>query len=155
MSEGSVTEREEGMQITPASHLDHNLAPAHVDFIRAAFGNRTTFFLETIELPQNLPDLPCNLHGPATGQPPVLESEVTYAIRGGRKGPSRLCARPSIVTRLLTVIGGIHEGECILFTAYGGPCAPREVWDETLDEPGREISKAFWAEHALGVSAGT
>ena len=138
------------MDITPASHLDHHLTPAHVDFIRARFGDRTAFFLETVELPPELPSLPCDLHGPATGETPVTEAEVAYAVRGTRKGPSRLCQRTSVSVRSLTVIGGPHEGRCILYTAYGGPCAPREPWDETLDDKGRAEATEFWAQHALG-----
>lgn len=138
------------MDITSASHLDHNLSPAHVAFIRERFGDRTVFFIETVELPVDLPALPCDLHGPATGSPPVPEEEVSYGIRGSRKGPSRFCRRPSVSVRVLTVIGGPHEGACILYTAYGGPCAPREPWDETLDEAGREEARGFWAQHALG-----
>lgn len=140
------------MDITPASHLDHNLTPAHVEFVRTKFGDRTAFFLETIELPADLPSLPCDLHGPATGSESVPEDEVHYAVRGTRKGASRLCTREPVLVRTMTVIGGVHEGACILFTAYGGPAAPREPWDETLNDAGREASKAFWAEHALGVS---
>lgn len=141
------------MDITPASHLDHNLTPDHLAFIREKFGDREAFFLETVDLPDGLPSLPCNLHGPTTGGEPVHEEEVHYAVRGDRKGASRLCRRPPVTVRTMTVIGGVHEGACILFTAYGGPCAPREPWDETLDEAGREVSKAFWAEHALGVTS--
>jgi hypothetical protein len=142
--------RNVSMEITVASHLDHNLSPAHVALIRERFGDRTAFFLETITLPPELPDLLCNLHGPATGEDSVLEAEVSYEIRGNRKGPSRLCKRQPVSVRVMTVIGGPHEGECILYTAYGGPVAPREPWDETLDVQGREEATAFWTRHALG-----
>ncbi len=138
------------MDITSDSHLDHNLTPAHVDFIRARFGDRTEFFIETVDLPSELPALPCSLHGPVTGGEPIPEAEVTYAARGARKGPSRLCQRPPIPVRTLTVIGGPHEGRCVLYTAYGGPCAPREPWDETLDDKSREQATEFWRLHALG-----
>lgn len=138
------------MDITTDSHLDHHLSPAHVAFIRERFGDRTAFFLETIELPPELPALPCELHGPATGEDPVPEAEVTYAVRGTRKGPSRLCKRAPVLVRTLTVIGGPHEGKCILYTAYGGPCAPREPWDETLESTARGEAVDFWALHALG-----
>ncbi len=138
------------MDITPASHLDHNLTSDHLAFIREKFGDRSAFFLETIELPDNLSSLPCNLHGPATGGAAVPEDEVHYAVRGDRKGPSRLCRREPVTVRTMTVIGGVHEGACILFTAYGGPCAPREPWDETLSPEGRAEAQSFWAEHALG-----
>jgi hypothetical protein len=39
----------------------------------------------------------------------------------------------------------------ILYTAFGGPAAPREPGDPSLDgnEAGLAESKAFWAEHAL------
>lgn len=141
------------MQITADSHLDHDLTPAHIEFIRSKFGDRTEFFLETIELSADLPSLPCGLHGPATGCDPVPEEEVFYAVRGDRQGPSRLCARPPLQVRTMTVIGGLHQGKCILFTAYGGPSAPWEIWDEKLDAAGmeeiRKTSRAFWKEHAL------
>lgn len=74
--------------------------------------------------------------------------------------------------RVITVIAGPHKVTCgcklsgrrdcieceghgdvnetVLYTAYGGPCAPREPgdpniksWDELLE------SRKFWAEHAL------
>lgn len=39
-----------------------------------------------------------------------------------------------------------------IFTAYGGPCAPREPGDATLssDEEKKE-SADFWAQHALAA----
>ncbi len=139
------------MQITPDSHLDHHLQQSHVALIRERFGDRTEFFLETIELPKELPSLSCQLHGPAVGEPPVAEDEVRYEIRGKRKGPSRLCSRPPAEVRTMTVIGGLNEGQCILFTAYGGPSAPREPWDDDmLTDEDRATSRRFWAEHALG-----
>ncbi len=151
MSEEPRVGSGKGMDITSDSHLDHNLTPAHVDFVRARFGDRTAFFLETVTLPDELSALPCGLHGPATGEPAVSDTEAFYAVRGERKGPSRLCKRPPVMVRTLTVVGGVHNGQCILFTAYGGPCAPREPWDETLDEAGREKAREFWAQHALSL----
>jgi hypothetical protein len=139
------------LKILPVSHLDHGLTPAHVAWLTLHFADRTGFFLATVELPAELPSLSCGLHGPLVGDPPVPESEVTYQARGDRPGKSRLCARPSRPTRLLTVIAG-PEGEdpCALYTAFGGPAAPREPWDESLEgDEVREASAAFWAEHAL------
>ena len=137
------------MKITKDSHLDHALQPEHIAFIERTFGDRQAFFLETVELPPELPSLPCSLVGPAVGKPAVSEAEVTYMVRGERKGPSRIVSGEPSMVRTLTVIGGEHEGEVILFTAYGGPCAPREPWDESLDDAGREEARAFWSEHAL------
>ena len=139
------------MKITPASRLDHALTPAHVAWLTEHFADRDAFFLETVELPPELPDLPCGLHGPLVGDPPVPESEVTYARRGERLGASRLCARPCRPSRLLTVIGGPDEGEpCVLYTAFGGPAAPKEPFDVgEADDATREASRVFWAGHAL------
>lgn len=133
------------MTITPAAHLDHALTPAHVAWIAQRFKDESEFFLATVELPPELGDLPCGLHGPLVGDPPVPESEVTYS------GASRLCQRPSRPTRLLTVIGGPDGGDpCVLYTAFGGPAAPREPFDLSLaSDEVRVASEAFWAEHAL------
>lgn len=157
--------------IEGVSHLDHGLTDEQREFIVAYFSARTEFFIETIELPPSLGIVACNLHGPATGGAPVPEAHVHYGIRGARRHASRLIGfdepTPSLATRLVTVIAGpvlsvpkIPEeaGEsvlatsepCVLYTAYGGPQAPREPgdaaiasWDELLE------SRAFWAQHAL------
>lgn len=140
------------MKITKDSHTDHGLSAAHIDLILKLFGDRTEFFIETVELPATLVSLPCGLHGPATGSAPVSDSECFSEVRGNRAGPSRLCNRPVKPSRFMTVIGGPHEGECILYTACGGPVAPREPWESSLDDAGRVESTAFWAQHALSKS---
>ena len=137
------------MKITNESHLDHGLTPEHVEWLQSYFADRARFCIETVELPCHLGSLSCELHGPAVGEPPVLKHEVTYRVRGDRIGSSRMCRRPPSETRLVTVVAGPHEGEFTLFTAYGGPLALREPWDETLDDAGRFESLAFWNEHAL------
>ena len=138
------------LKILPVSHTDHSLTPAHLNWILTHFADREWFFVETVELPPELPDLDCGLHGPLVGDPPVPETEVTYLARGGRPGASRLCSRPSRPTRLLTVIAG-PEGDdaCVLYTAFGGPVAPREAWDPGLSPEEVAESQAFWAAHAL------
>jgi hypothetical protein len=139
------------MKLSPDSHLDHALTPAHLEWLLWRFRDRQEFFLETIELPPELPSLECGLHGPLVGDPPVPETEVTYLVRGQRSGPSRLCARPPRPTRLLTVIAG-PDGEepCVLYTAFGGPAAPREGFDVSLQsDEVQQASRAFWEEHAL------
>lgn len=125
--------------------------PSHIAWLTLHFADRTGFFLETVELPAELPPLACGLHGPLVGDAPVLEFEVTYRQRGDRPGSSRLCSRPVRPTRLLTVIAG-PEGEdpCVLYTAFGGPAAPREPFDPSLGEGAvLEASRSFWAVHAL------
>lgn len=141
------------MKILPVSHTDHALTPAHLAWIQERFADRQEFFLETLELPGELAALDCGLHGPLCGDAPVPESEVTYQQRGERPGKSRLCSRPSRPTRLLTVIAGPDGDEpCVLYTAFGGPAAPREPFDPAvalMPPEAQEACRVFWAEHAL------
>ncbi len=134
------------------------------------FGDRNAFFKETFELPPEFGTVPCALVGPAVGMPPISEDDVYYIIRGGRKIASRMWSgpidpsfTPSVgdaprylapiqpQVRMLTVIAGPHKDEpCVLYTAYGGPLAPRSPgdndiasWEELLE------SREFWSKHAL------
>jgi hypothetical protein len=155
------------MQRHAASHFDHGLNEAQVDFLMKRFADCTAFFIETVELPEQLGTVPCGLHGPLTGGAPVEESDVTYAKRGARAWPSRLVDRPLQQVRTVTVIAGPHEElcgihdascprcggagsikhACIVYTMYGGPCAPQEP-----DDPGCKdvlASRTFWTVHAL------
>jgi hypothetical protein len=85
------------------------------------------------------------------GDLPVPDGECTMVVRGARRGASRLCGRAPRPSRLVTVIAGPHGDACILYTAFGGPQAPREPFDPSLDDAGRACSVAFWAEHALSA----
>ena len=145
------------MKIDPVSHLDHGLTPAHLEWLLALFHDRRSFFLETIPIPPELPPVTCALYGPVTGDEPVGEGEVRYVVRGTRSCASRILlaeTMPSRETRLLTVIAGpSSDAPCILYTAYGGPAAPREPGDLTLSSwEAIEESRAFWAVHALTTS---
>lgn len=141
------------MKITKESHLDHGLLPEHVAFIEKRFADRDCFFIETFELPANMPPVPCGLWGPAVGDPPVGDNEITMRVRGDRRGPSRLIALRPRTTWKVTVIAGEHQGEpCVLYTAFGGPATPREPWDESLVRMGEKMheeSVYFWSRHAL------
>ncbi len=137
------------LTITAESHVDH-VDPLHLDWIRERFADREGFFIETVEVPEALPPLSCELVGPLAGSAPVPESEVCYRVRPGRGGPSRLVRRLPSLTRTLTVVAGpAGEAPCVLYTAYGGGAAPREPWDPSLDDAGRAESTRFWSEHAL------
>jgi len=137
------------MQIIPDSHLDHGLKQDHVDFLMKEFGDRTDFFIETVELPPELSDLQNELYGPRVGDEPVTEDEVHYAVRGDRKGKSRMIAKPSRPTRFMTVIAGPSEGYdgIVLYTAYGGFSAEREPFGAPPEA--LAASEKFWSEHAL------
>lgn len=140
------------------SHLDHALTPAQVDFVLSQAAADGELTVQTVTLPEELGSVSCNLHGPATGSDPVPESEVTYAKRGEREGESRMCKRAPVQTREVTIISGPHDGQgCVLFTAYGGPNAPKEPFDFPAEENRPDFkslsvvaSEAFWKEHALG-----
>lgn len=137
------------MKIHKDSHVDHGLTDAHLSYIMERFGDHQSFFIATVDLPAELAAVPCGLMGPLVGDQPVPESEVTYETRGDRSWKSRMVeiAYPR-TSRKVTVIAGPHDGEpCVLFTAYGGPCAPQEPGDPSCkDVP---ASSAFWNEHAL------
>jgi hypothetical protein len=58
----------------------------------------------------------------------------------------------------LTVIAGPGDDGLdgvVLYTAYGGKCAPREPGDTSLNDEQRLESQAFWSEHALAADVGT
>ena len=109
------------------------------------------FFLRTLTLTEEHPDLSNALYGPKSGDAPIAEDDVHRVKRTGDRPPSRMVARPRRATRLLTVIG-MAEGESVtIYTAYGGPAAEREPGDPTVT-PGsheHEVAVTFWAEHAL------
>lgn len=141
------------IKVIEKSHVDHGLSADQLEWVLAQFADRTAFTLATVELPPHLGTVPCNLIGPATGCPPVPESAVFYALRGKRTCASRLIqSHIPVDDRRVTVIAGFAEGHdgLVLFTAYGGPCAPREPGDTSIPTwEGVLEARAFWAEHAL------
>ena len=140
------------LEIIPESHLDHGLTPAHIDFIKEKFADKTGFFIETVQLPAKLPSLQDALYGPLVGDKPVAESAVHYAVRGIRPGESRMVDKPMRETRYVTVIAGPHDGKpLVLYTAFGGKLTPKEPFDPTLNPAQKAESEAFWSQHALAT----
>lgn len=139
------------LTITAESHLDHNLTPAHVAWLLERYKKYDAFFIATVTLPDDLEPIPCALYGPSTNDPPVLEADVIYAVRGNRKCASRMVRFPTRLTWVLTVIAGPSGDQpCVLYTSYGGPLAPREPGDPGIASwADLEAARAFWAEHAL------
>jgi hypothetical protein len=158
--------------IIPQSHLDHHLSLRHLRFVLDRCQERNSFFIESVTLPDELPALSCALRGPVVGNPPVTDAEITMRSRNGRAWESRMLTDPhkpvrvaldmgkyrhwdydgtaDQTSRIVTIIGGPADGfPCVLYTAYGGPLAPREPGDPSLPEAERAASVAFWAEHAL------
>lgn len=139
--------------INGLSHVDHaGVTVKHLEFIQEKFGDRTSFFIEEVEFPQELSPLPCGLYGPACGDDPVPKNEVVVEKRPGRDWPSRLIDKPMRYSFRATVIAGPAEGYdgIVLYTVYGGPAAPREPLDPAIkSEAERQDSERFWAQHAL------
>jgi hypothetical protein len=137
------------------SHLDHGLSDEQLAHIMRLFEHRVEFFKETITLPTRLGQALCALHGPAMGDDPIPSFEVAHVPRGDRGNVSRLCWRAPRLSSQVTVIAGpVGDEPCVLYTAYPGPEAPREVGDPSIaDDPDAiEESTEFWAEHALSVT---
>jgi hypothetical protein len=139
------------------SHLDHNLTPGQVDFVLSQdpaphVNPDSGVAVFTVELPEGLGTAPCGIYGPIVGDAPVSTTDVSMERRGNRKGLSRIVARPVRQSRLVTIVAGPHDGHpFVLFTAYGGPLAPREPFDfdENDTSDSAVESRDFWAMHAL------
>lgn len=131
-----------------ASHFDHGLTEAQIDHLMKLFADREAFFIETVELSEELGTVPCGLFGPIMGDAQVVAADVTYAKRGARAWDSRLVDRAPRPSRLVTIIAGPHGDEpCIVYTAFGGPLAPQEPGDPSCKDVA--ASAKFWNEHAL------
>lgn len=150
------TVRPEGMLTKHKdSHLDHGLTEAQIAWILeqgAGWGAPEGVRIETLELPEKLGTVPCALRGPVMGDDPIPEARVRYARRGDRAGLSRFVIDlEPVATCKVTVIAGPHDGlPCVVYTAFGGPLAPKEPWDASPDE--KEASQSFWTAHALAGS---
>jgi len=152
------------------SHCDHGLTEAQVDYLMNRFADRQAFFIETVELPEQLGTVPCGLFGPLMGDVPIADDEVVFANRGTRTWTSRLVERAPRVVRTVTVIAGPHEESCdpahhwpkqcvlcdgtgvikhacIVYTAFGGPLTPQEPGDPGCKDVAASVR--FWSEHAL------
>jgi hypothetical protein len=125
---------------------------SHTDHVtRDVLEDKNAFFVETVELPSDLP-VQCGLYGPIMGDDPVSENAVTYQNRSGRDWVSRLVDRPLRPTRQISVVAGpYNEHPCVLYTCFGGPVAMKEPQDPTLSPENLEKSQAFWREHALSM----
>ena len=138
------------LKLTRESHLDHGIPTAVLAHLLTLLGERDGFFVETVELPAELGVVPCALRGPAVGDPPIPDSETEMRRRGERTWESRTTTLPPTRTRLVTIIAGPAGSDtCVLYTVYGGPCAPQEPDDPNLDPRRIGPSMDFWATHAL------
>jgi hypothetical protein len=134
------------------SHLDHNLSEAQLAFVLSQTPTGDGVAVFTVAMPAELGTLPCGLYGPAEGDSAITESETSRAVRGNRKGESRMVSKPLRYTSQVTIIAGPHDGhDWVLFTSYGGSAAPREPFEFADDDDSKDArdSRDFWAAHAL------
>lgn len=124
-------------------HKDHGLQAAHIEVAEQLCRERSGFFIVTVSV---FDPLPCRLYGPIMGDPPVAAEDTYMAQRSPDRPMSRLVRWPTRVDARMTVIG---EGPDVIYTAFGGPVAPREPGDPTLSDTDRAESEAFWRAHAL------
>ncbi len=102
------------MKLHKESHLDHGLTARQLAHILFLFETRDAFFIETIELPEELGTVPCGLYGPIMGDDAICDDRVAMVSRGTRTWQSRvlpMLAGPRQV-RTLTVVAGPHEETC-------------------------------------------
>jgi len=134
------------------SHLDHNLSEKQLAFVLSQTPTGEGVAVFTVAIPSELGTLPCGLYGPAEGDNAVPDSEVSFAVRGERKGESRVIKAPMRYTSEVTIVAGPHDGhDWVLFTSYGGSAAPREPFEFADDDDSKAAveSREFWATHAL------
>jgi hypothetical protein len=137
--------------VIPA-HADHGLSQDHIEHMRKVVSKQSKgFFIAITKLPEGCADLMSALYGPAAGDEPVGESDVTYEVRNKRPGPSRLVNRPERPCRRMVIVG-IAGDEPVVFTAYGTQAdspSPREWWDSGMKPHETLVAAAFWTMHAL------
>jgi len=137
------------------SHTDHNVPAVVVGHLLEKYSDKNGFFLESIELPPELPLVPNGLYGPDVGDDPIDRSEVFMIRRNGRPGLTPMVKRPYRKTNVVTIIAGpLDEEPCGLYTMYGGSLAPKEPWDPTLEPSKKAASEIWWSEHALAIPPG-
>ena len=135
------------------SHADHGASEAHCRLIDTELEDWDgSFTIRVVALPGDVAPLMCGLYGPAEGDEPVLENEVTYRRRGDREGLSRMCDRlPRPIMSMVIIAGPRVGGEPPrVYTVYGGSIAvPREPWDDSLSPEEKAEAVTFWSVHAL------
>ena len=106
------------MKLHKESHLDHGLTARQLAHVLLAFEGRDAFFKLTMQLPDDLGTVPCNLYGPIMGDEQVPSSAVEMVSRGGgRSYPSRRLLDEHVpsrsrTTNTVSVIAGPHEEQC-------------------------------------------
>lgn len=128
--------------IEGVSHTDHRVSEAHINWLRCELEGKLQpgINVVTMTLPEHLP----GLHSALVYHP--SDEGVTYERRGSRAYESRMVKRHELPTREITAIIGPHNGDTpVLYTAFGGPAAPREPNDPHFDGEGGRCTKCHGA----------
>ncbi len=94
------------MKIIAASHLDHGLPVDVAAYIAERFADPRRFLHRNHRAARGAPVGEVRASRPMRGDAPISDLETWYELRGNRRGPTRFCARPLRVTRLVTVVAG-------------------------------------------------
>jgi len=132
-------------------HADHGITPEQMEWIQNVLVREAPegFFIKQVQIPAELGTVRNAMYGPASGDAPVAESQVSYRPRGDRPWSDRVVNWPTRPVGYVQAIG-VREGDAFkLFTVYGGPLAPQNPDDPSCrDVPG---AKKFWSQHALSL----
>lgn len=131
-------------------HSDHGISEAQMEHIQSSLLDKPDgFFIQQIDLPEELGTVPNGMYGPVAGDAAIGEDEVIYEKRGDRPYADRMICKAPRPCSFVQAIG-VRDGDSFtLYTVYGGCLAPQHPEDETNQDP--DASKAFWAQHALAT----
>lgn len=150
----------EEQNVVFSDHVNsHGLPPELLSLIERLFPTRVAevgigkVAIAVYPLPKGV-TLRSDLYGPAEGDTPVGDEQVTPIDRGEGRAPSRGIDLPPRPANHVVVVGAKFQegGDVIVFTAYGsrmGVPAPKEVSDPHLTEEERPWAEFFWNAHAL------
>lgn len=140
------------MLIDDRSKIDSGLTTVQLDHIKDLFRDAKTSFNEVIDLSDaGLGVVPCSLHGPMMGDAAICDTETEFIYLKEISFGIRCVDRPARMTSKVTVVGDYDHSEktVVLLYALGGPLPPRHPDDPDMTLNQLDISKAFWAEHAM------
>lgn len=132
-------------------HADHGITDAQMQHVQAQLADTTGFFIRQVSIPAELGSVPCGLYGPSMGDGAVPRDAVKMLKRSDDRpaDPILVGFKTRPVDHVQAI--GIAEGDEVkLFTVYGGPLAPRNPNDPSIEtDEERAEAKAFWDAHAL------
>ena len=156
LREQEDTEEMNGIRISRPHYTAHNLSDDHLEHLTSHPDVQNGMGPVTLTIPENLPKLKSGLVGPSVGDPPVTRNTpgVHTANRGDGRVDSRMVHGLHRETDKITGVvipDPIQKGRKWLVTGYGGPSAPREPEDQSMERgsPEHKESVSFWKDHAL------